>query len=62
MHRGKRFSVHAFDSEEAKLIFWDRFNHWTAYYGFVPWVTTLLSNHYHTIGYLKVGANLGIGV
>jgi hypothetical protein len=49
----------AFDTEEAKVIFWDRFTHWTSHYGFVPWVTTLLNNHYHTEGYLKVGNNLG---
>jgi len=49
----------AFESEEAKSVFWDRFNHYTAKFGFVPWVTTLLDNHYHTIGYLKVGENLG---
>ena len=49
----------AFESEEAKAVFWDRFNHWTGVYGFVPWVTTLLDNHYHTLGYLKVGENLG---
>src|SRR5687768_18243014 len=49
----------AFNSEEAKAVFWDRFDHWTGVYGFVPWVTTLLNNHYHTAGYLKVGINLG---
>jgi len=49
----------AFDSEEAKLIFWDRFTHWTDYFGFVPWVTTLLFNHYHTLGFLRIGENLG---
>jgi len=25
----------------------------------VPWVTTLLNNHYHTLGYLYVGEQLG---
>ncbi len=25
----------------------------------MPWVTSLLDNHYHTVGYLKVGKNLG---
>ena len=52
-----RFS--AFRSDGAKRVFWDRFEHYAAQYGFVPWVTTLLENHYHTIGYLKVGENLG---
>jgi hypothetical protein len=54
--RGK---TKAFASEAAKAAFWDRFAHWTGAYGFVPWVTSLLDNHYHTIGYLYVGANLG---
>jgi REP element-mobilizing transposase RayT len=49
----------AFESEAAKSIFWDRFLHYTALYGFIPWITSLLDNHYHTIGYLKIGENLG---
>src|SRR2546426_30719 len=49
----------AFDSEEAKLIFWDRFNYYTRLYLFTPFVTTLLFNHYHTLGYLKYGRDLG---
>ncbi|MEX0777444.1 MAG: hypothetical protein WD042_17200 [Phycisphaeraceae bacterium] len=49
----------AFASEAAKAVFWDRFEHYTKEYGFVPWVTSLMDNHYHTLGYLRVGANLG---
>jgi len=49
----------AFKSERAKEIFWDRFDHYTAKYGFVPCVTSLLDNHYHALGYLKIGENLG---
>jgi len=49
----------AFATEEAKAVFWDRFHHYTAMYGFVPWVNSLMLNHYHTLGYLKVGENLG---
>jgi REP element-mobilizing transposase RayT len=49
----------AFRSEDAKNVFWDRFNHYTAQYGFIPWVTSLLENHYHTLGYLLLGKNLG---
>ena len=49
----------AFTSEEAKAVFWDRFNFYATQYGFVPWVTSLVNNHYHTLGYLKSGANLG---
>ena len=49
----------AFESEAAKAEFWDRFYYWTAYFGFVPWITSLMRNHYHTLGYLKIGENLG---
>jgi len=49
----------AFSAEHAKDIFWDRFGHYATEYGFTPWVTTLIDNHYHTIGYLATGANLG---
>ena len=49
----------AFQTERAKAVFWDRFDYYTLLYGFVPWVTTLLDNHYHTLGYLKVGEQLG---
>jgi len=49
----------SFQAESAKAIFWDRFDYYTAKHGFVPWVTTLLDNHYHTLGYLKVGRELG---
>ncbi|MFK7790450.1 MAG: transposase [Phycisphaeraceae bacterium] len=48
----------AFADEPAKAIFWDRFEHYTQAHGFTPWVTSLLDNHYHTIGYLKVGSEL----
>src|SRR5690606_10309207 len=49
----------AFLSNYAKAIFWDRFEHYTAQHGFVPWVTTLIGNHYHTLGYLRNGRELG---
>ncbi len=48
-----------FASEQAKAIFWDRFQHYCKRFGFVPWVSSLLDNHYHTLGYLKIGENLG---
>lgn len=54
-----RDAQHLFLSEQAKRVFWDRFEHWSSAYGFVPWITTLMSNHYHTLDYLKVGDNLG---
>ncbi len=55
-----RDGLHAFASEEAKQIFWDRFTYWTNYFAFVPWITTLMVNHYHTVGYMKVGDDLGV--
>ena len=48
----------AFACEEAKTIVWDRFDHYTHRFGFTPFITSLLDNHYHTLGYLRVGANL----
>jgi hypothetical protein len=49
----------AFASDAAKAIFWDRFNHYAKAFGYVPWVTSLLDNHWHSEGYLREGRNLG---
>jgi len=49
----------AFASEAAQFVFWDRFNHYAQQYGFTPFVTSLMSNHYHSLGYLKFGEHLG---
>ncbi len=49
----------AFATEAAKAIFWDRFEHYTQQHVFTPWVTTLLDNHYHVLGYCKIGEELG---
>jgi REP element-mobilizing transposase RayT len=48
----------AFAGEAAKEVFWDRFDHYTVKYSFTPWVTSLLDNHYHTLGYLRIGNDL----
>lgn len=48
----------AFGSEQAKRIFWDRFDQYTQQFGFVPWVTSLLDNHYHTEGYMQDASGL----
>lgn len=48
----------AFAERAARDVFWDRFEHYTAEFGFTPWVTSLLVNHYHTLGYLREGENL----
>src|SRR5689334_9646528 len=49
----------AFETEAAKMIFWDRFHFYTNMHGFVPWVATLMNNHYHFEGYLRDGEQLG---
>ena len=54
-----RDGAHLFLSREARDVFWDRFDHYTKAHTFTPWVTTVLSNHYHTLGYLRVGKELG---
>ena len=54
-----RNKTNAFASEEAKQIFWDRADFYSEQYGFTPFVQSLLDNHYHRPGYLKIGANLG---
>jgi REP element-mobilizing transposase RayT len=48
----------AFTGNDAKAVFWDRFEYYTNQFHFVPWVTSLLDNHYHTLGYLYEGQNL----
>lgn len=48
----------AFASESAKQLFWSAFDHYTTKYSFTPWITSLLDNHYHTLGYLETGLNL----
>lgn len=49
----------AFESDAAKRVFQDRFEHYTRMHGFAPWVTTLLNNHYHTVGHLRHRNDLG---
>jgi hypothetical protein len=54
-----RNRTYAFETEETKQIFWDRFLHYTAIFQFIPIIVSLLDNHYHAMGYLKTGTNLG---
>jgi hypothetical protein len=54
-----RDGFRTFETEEAKGIFWLKFDQYTKQHGFVPWVTSLLDNHYHMLGYLPRGAELG---
>ncbi len=52
-----RFPAFAFDA--ARAVFWDRFTHYAREFGFAWWVTTLMDNHYHTVGHLQHGESLG---
>jgi len=47
-----------FIDELTTKIFWTAFAHYTQQHTFVPWVTSLMNNHYHTLGYLRVGSEL----
>src|SRR5688572_25464461 len=49
----------AFESEQAKAVFWERFEFYTKKYAFVPLVTSLMDNHYHSELYVKHAENLG---
>jgi len=49
----------AFAPQQAKRVFWDRFDHYTLEHLFTPWVTSLMDNHYHVLGYCKFGQRLG---
>jgi REP element-mobilizing transposase RayT len=48
----------AFASDDAKTIFWTQFDKCVAQYSYTPWVTSLIDNHYHTVGYLGRGDDL----
>ena len=52
-------SFPAFATEEAKAVFWDRFNYYTQEAQFTPWVTSIVNNHYHSLGYNKIDEKLG---
>ena len=48
----------ALEPDEVKACFWQTFDDCCEQFGFTPWVTSLLNNHYHTIGYLRHGTEL----
>src|SRR5690348_14632097 len=50
---------HLFLSREASDIFWQKFQQYSLAHGFEPWIASLLSNHYHFIGFLEKGNELG---
>ena len=49
----------AFATGPAIAVFWDRFEKYTVEAQFTPWVTSIMVNHYHTLGYCKLGNSLG---
>ena len=54
-----RGGLPAFASPAARAVFWERFAHYAAQFGFTPFVTSLLTNHYHAVGHLREGKCLG---
>ncbi|HEY0009919.1 MAG TPA: hypothetical protein VGB55_14425 [Tepidisphaeraceae bacterium] len=53
-----RDQIPALQTDAAKTIFWNQFDHYVGKTSYVPWVTSLLDNHYHTLGYLRIGLDL----
>src|SRR2546423_4842200 len=53
-----RDGYHAFASEQAKAIFWERCDHYCDKLNIVPIVRSLLNNHYHAMLYVRVSADL----
>ena len=49
----------AFKDELAKTIFWQKLDQYASQHGFSPWITSLLDNHYHLVGHLTQGDQLG---
>ena len=49
----------AFQSAQAKNVFWNRLSHYTQQHSFTCWIVSLLDNHYHILGYGKLGEQLG---
>ena len=47
-----------FASEQAKQIFWEQFEKYSNLHGYSPWLTSLMDNHYHTLGFLECGDEL----
>ena len=43
----------AFASEDAKMVFWTRFEQYAREFNFTPWIVSLMNNHDHSLGYFK---------
>ena len=50
--------IKAFAEEEAKQVVWERCDHYRQEFEFIPWIMTLMDNHYHWLGYNRYGENL----
>jgi hypothetical protein len=50
--------AHAFESEAAKQVFWTQWEKYTKEFEYTSWVTSLMSNHYHDLGYNRYADNL----
>ena len=49
----------AFSTTAAQDIFWNRLTCYAARFRFDPWIVSLMSNHYHLLGYCREGKTLG---
>lgn len=54
-----RAGTPVFETGTAQEIFWTKFTQYTSEFGFEPWVTSLMNNHYHVLGYLPKKEGLG---
>lgn len=48
-----------FLNSESANVFWSKLLQYTTQHGFELWIATLMSNHYHFIGFLERGSQLG---
>jgi hypothetical protein len=53
-----RGHARAFESEEAKQVFWTQWEKYTKEFEYTSWVTSLMSNHCHDLGYNRYADNL----
>jgi REP element-mobilizing transposase RayT len=49
---------HVFTTPETCAIFWAKFEQYASNNTFEPWIVTLMSNHYHVVGFLNEGSAL----
>jgi hypothetical protein len=54
-----RDKLPVFQTPEVCAIFWEKFERFSSQHGFDPWIASLLLTHYHFVGFLQKGAELG---